>query len=632
MNGVTVDDLVNLTNTGELTANPETSVFVTGQADESELSRYQWQIFQQNRQESPRLLVTLAQHPGVALGANQQLFYSTTDAQHNTTSIHKLELSTAASEQSWQLSDHQLTLQEELSTGQLLLTGHHHLQASADDRPWHPVTEVPYWSNDEGLMNETRHHLWLFDPQTEQLTDLLPADFDLGHYWSQDEHLYLTGVAYQGVRPFKDGLYKYDFEHHQLVELLKPARYRIDAVARLKDQLYVVASNGYHYGMGEHPNFYRYQDGDLDLVLQWDANVGNIVVDDVTVVGGNSTAVHDQKLYFYSTIVDHNELYEFDGQEVRKVFSWPGALNSFAFRNQELLFTATCAEEPQQLYQYHAGEFKPLSHFNSFLHHRQVSKMHPVDYRDSTGMAAHGWVLPPVNYQVGKKYPAILEVHGGPRATYGYSFFHEMQVLANAGYFVFFTNIHGSEGQGDDYADLRGKYGEVDFVDLMSFTDAVLAEFEDIDEQHLGVTGGSYGGFMTNWVVGHTDRFHAAVSERSIATWSSMLISDIGPEFVTDQMATDLAANDGMEKFWVHSPLRYVKNIHTPILFLHSDHDFRCPIPEGYQMFQAVKLQGVSTRMVVFHGSNHDLSRTGRPDQRMQRLTEVLSWFDKFLK
>ncbi len=207
-----------------------------------------------------------------------------------------------------------------------------------------------------------------------------------------------------------------------------------------------------------------------------------------------------------------------------------------------------------------------------------------------------------------------------------------MQVLANAGYFVFLTNLHGSEGQGDEYADLRGRYGQVDYDDLMTFVDAVLQQYPDVDPERLGVTGGSYGGFMTNWVVGHTHRFKAAVSERSIATWSSMMISDIGPEFVTDQMATSLTQADGMKAFWHHSPLAYVNNMQTPTLFLHSDHDFRCPIPEGYQMFQALKLKGVPTRMVVFHGSNHDLSRDGRPDQRAKRLNEVLAWFNHYLK
>ena len=137
---------------------------------------------------------------------------------------------------------------------------------------------------------------------------------------------------------------------------------------------------------------------------------------------------------------------------------------------------------------------------------------------------------------------------------------------------------------------------------------------------------------MTNWVIGHTHRFSAAVSMRSIASWTAMYISDIGPEFVNDQMATDDLHSDDIDKLWFHSPLRYVNNVTTPTLFLHSDHDFRCPIPDAYQMFQALKLRNVPTKLVVFQGSNHDLSRKGAPNRRIKRLEETLNWFDKYLK
>lgn len=414
--------------------------------------------------------------------------------------------------------------------------------------------------------------------------------------------------------------------------MIAPGKYRIDTVALLRNQLYVLASDGQQYGMGQNPSFYRVTDDGLHLVTPLDKNLGNIVVSDQMVVGGNTNLVHENKLYFYSTVVDHNELYSFNGHSVTRVFGYPGALNSFAFRGHELLFTASNPSGPQQLYRWIDSDFSQLSTLNLFLESRDVAKLHQVNYQDSTGKSSHGWVLFPATYQAGKRYPAILEVHGGPRGTYGLNFFHEMQVLANEDYFVLLTNVHGSEGQGDEYADLRGRYGTVDYEDLMAFTDTVCQQFSAIDPDRLGVTGGSYGGFMTNWGIGHTNRFQAAVSERSIANWSSMMISDIGPEFVTDQMAATITDQGGMDRYWQHSPLRYADQVNTPTLFLHSDHDFRCPIPEGYQMYQALKRINVPTRMVVFHGANHNLSRNGRPDQRMHRLQEVLNWFNHYLK
>lgn len=132
-----------------------------------------------------------------------------------------------------------------------------------------------------------------------------------------------------------------------------------------------------------------------------------------------------------------------------------------------------------------------------------------------------GWVLLPKDFDPSKSYPAVLDIHGGPKTVYGPVFYHEMQLWANRGYFVFFCNPIGSDGRGNRFADIRGHYGETDYRNLMDFTDAVLARYPQIDRKRLAVTGGSYGGFMTNWIIGHTDRFACAASQRSISNWLS---------------------------------------------------------------------------------------------------------------
>lgn len=632
MNGVTVNDLVNLVNVGELKINGRHTVFVTAQPDANQLDHYQWSVYDQYGKQSQRLL-SVSQHPGLALSNHdpKHLYYSTADHRTKRTRLHQFNLTNLSEEQQYTVDGYELKVEQELNAHELLLSGAYQLNEPTTE-PWHEVTEVPYWSNDEGQVNGVRHHLWIFNLATQLLTDLVPPTFDVANFWYQGGRLLIAGVSYQNSRSFKDGLYEYNFSHHDLVDLISPGQYRFDDVAILNQRLFAVASNGQRFGMGENPNFYRYHDHQLELVAPWDSNLGNIVVNDMTVVSGNASLVQDDKLYFYTTVVDHNEFYQFDGHQTTRLFSWSGAVNSFVIKNDQFIFTATTAEQPQQLYRYHNGTVTQLSDFNQFLDQRQVAKLHEVHYQDSTGKTATGWLMFPDNFVKRRQYPAILEVHGGPRAAYGKSFFHEMQTLTTNGYFVFFTNLHGSAGQGDEYADLRGKYGQVDYADLMSFTDAVLQQTAAIDRTRLGITGGSYGGFMTNWVVGHTHRFKAAVSERSIATWSSMMVSDIGPEFVPDQLSVNLSDQNGMEKFWTHSPLRYASQVQTPTLFLHSDHDFRCPIVEGYQMYQALKLRQQPTKLVVFHGANHDLSRTGRPDQRIQRLKEVLKWFNQYLK
>ena len=277
---------------------------------------------------------------------------------------------------------------------------------------------------------------------------------------------------------------------------------------------------------------------------------------------------------------------------------------------------------------------KKLTNLNAeVLKDKYVAKPNVVNYT-SENEKLHGWVLLPQNFNPKKKYPAILDIHGGPRCVYSNIFFHEMQVWASKGYVVMFTNIRGSDGRDDEFADIRGKYGTVDFQNLMDFVDAVLKKYPNIDKKKLCETGGSYGGFMTNWIIGHTDRFCCTVSQRSISNWISFsYLSDIGPYFGVDQGgALGLFGEKNIEAMWNQSPLKYAEGIKTPTLFIHSDEDYRCPLPEGMQMMQALAIQNVETRLVIFHGENHELSRSGKPLHRIKRLEEITAWFDKHTK
>ena len=267
------------------------------------------------------------------------------------------------------------------------------------------------------------------------------------------------------------------------------------------------------------------------------------------------------------------------------------------------------------------------------LEGRYIAKPNRLDYT-SCGLDLRGWVLLPEDYSPKKKYPAILDVHGGPRCVYGETFFHEMQYWVSRGFVVFYTNIKGSDGRGDAFADIRGDYGGTDFTNLMDFTDAVLAAYPNIDKKRICETGGSYGGFMTNWIIGHTNRFAACASQRSISNWVSFsYISDIGEYFGPDQCgAKNTFGEKNHEILWEHSPLKYADRVKTPTLFLHSDEDYRCPLPEGMQMMQALASRGIDTRLIVFKGENHELSRSGKPKHRIRRLDEITTWFENHIK
>lgn len=163
----------------------------------------------------------------------------------------------------------------------------------------------------------------------------------------------------------------------------------------------------------------------------------------------------------------------------------------------------------------------------------------------------------------------------------------------------------------------------------MAFTDAALDAWPQIDRARVAVTGGSYGGFMTNWIIGHTDRFACAVSQRSISNFISFWgNADVGFNSVTDKNGGDIY--HALDLLWEQSPLKYAPHAVTPTLFLHSDEDYRCPLEQGVQMYTAVTLTGTDTRLVVFHGENHSLSRAGKPSNRIRRLEEMLRWFDRY--
>ena len=277
------------------------------------------------------------------------------------------------------------------------------------------------------------------------------------------------------------------------------------------------------------------------------------------------------------------------------------------------------------------GKDGQLTHINEkVLEGKYVAVPEKTDII-SDGVKIEGFVIKPIDYDENKRYPAIVDVHGGPRTAFGSVFFHEMQYWASMGYFVMFTNMRGSDGRGNEFADLRGKYGTIDFDDLMRFVDAVLEKYPQIDDKKVGITGGSYGGFMTNWAIGNTNRFAAAASQRSLTNWISLTnLADIGYTF--DQEEVQGTAWRNMKRIWDQSPLKHANKAKTPTLFIHSEEDYRCLLSEGMQMFYAIKNAGCTARMCIFKGENHELSRSGKPIHRTRRLKEITQWFEKYLK
>jgi dipeptidyl aminopeptidase/acylaminoacyl peptidase len=248
---------------------------------------------------------------------------------------------------------------------------------------------------------------------------------------------------------------------------------------------------------------------------------------------------------------------------------------------------------------------------------------------DVNGTPVQGWLLRPRHLADGVKAPLILNVHGGPHGQFSPAFFHELQLFSARGYGLLFVNPRGSVGYGEAFAAaVSGAWGIADTQDFEAFLTHVV-DRGGWDSDRLGVTGGSYGGFSTNWLLGHTDHFKAGVTDRSISNMTSMYgTDDIALVSLDPELGTPW---EHPERFWELSPLRRVADITAPLLIIHSEEDYRCPMEQAEQLFIALKRLGRTVEFVRYQGENHELSRAGKPKNRVDRLQRTLGWFDRHL-
>ena len=261
------------------------------------------------------------------------------------------------------------------------------------------------------------------------------------------------------------------------------------------------------------------------------------------------------------------------------------------------------------------------------LAERWLSVPEEVRYTMPDGVQVQGWVMYPPGFDGQAKYPLAVEIHGGPHAMWGNTFWHEFQTIAGRGYIVFFCNPRGSDGYGQAFRDaIHGQWGRTDADDILNGVTGLVQQGY-VDEKRLVVTGGSYGGFMTAWIIGHDDRFAAAVSQRGVYELVAFYgVTDI-PRFVEAEF--DVAPWEDVDTLWKHSPLAYADQIRTPLLILHSDLDYRVPVCEGEQLFAALKRLQRDVVFVRYPREGHELSRGGEPEHRVDRIRRIVDWFDR---
>ena len=503
------------------------------------------------------------------------------------------------------------------------------------DADYEVFDEISFWSNGEGVTNGSRTALFLCEPERELFTRVTGADESVVSCCVLGGKLWYSSSTWQTVRPLLgcriSVLDPATGEAHEVASDERLAPPQLEAMG---DRLVAFTSRCDRYGVNEGRWSWLVDPdtGTLSVLREEEFGYYSSVGSDCRLGGGRALAEREGSLYHITTRRCSSHLYRLDADgSDTPVLEKDGSIDMIAADEgtDTLLLVAMYDMRLQELYALRLsdGRLTRLSHFNdAALKGRYVAKPEPLSL-EREGHTVDGWILRPKDYDPAKRYPAVLDIHGGPKTVYGPVFMHEMQLWASMGYFVFYCDPKGSDGRGNEFMDIRGQYGTVDYRDLMAFTDAVLARYPQIDASRVCETGGSYGGFMTNWIVGHTDRFCCAASQRSISNWLSFWsVSDIGWYFAPDQNAADLFTSP--EKLWERSPLRYVSGAVTPTLFIHSDEDYRCPLEQGLQMYTALVQRGVPARLVLFHGETHELSRSGRPDHRLRRLREITDWFE----
>jgi dipeptidyl aminopeptidase/acylaminoacyl peptidase len=493
-------------------------------------------------------------------------------------------------------------------------------------------SHISYKFNDTGWFDDRRSHIWIVDAKTSAAKQITSGEDwnDADPQWSPDG----TRIAFVSNRTGKEyeenrnaDVWVISAEGGALTKISdhdeadnsprwSPDGKTIAFVGRLRED--------------EHPKIWLAPSGggapstlgakNLDLIpsdLDWAEDGG--------------------ALYFQAGIKGETHLFRVDvvSKELRPVTSGPRAIRGVDIndKTRRMVYAANDFKHLDDLYVADISgqhERRLTRHNDALWRQLELQDVERISYKSADGWDVDGFFVKPVGWQEGKKYPMILSVHGGPAGMYGVDWFHEFQVYAARGWAVFFTNPRGSTGYGEKFErGIVGEWGGKDYQDVMNGVDAILKKYSWIDRDRLGVTGGSYGGYMTNWIVGHTNMFKAAVTLRSVVNF----ISDDGTRDGAYGHKRDFGG-DIFEKFdlyWDRSPLKWAKNVKTPTLILHSDNDYRVPLEQGEQWFRALKHFGVTTELVIFPRENHNLTRTGEPKHLVESLNWQIYWFDRFL-
>src|SRR5579872_506341 len=500
------------------------------------------------------------------------------------------------------------------------------------------VHRFSYKMDGVGYIGNRRRHIFVVDVASRQLDQLTEGDFNENTLaWSPDSaHLAFASnrqpdwdvstVSDLYVIPRAGG------EARQLTSgqaygnpVFSPDGSRIGFAGSDRDDHLTYFAPERLYSMDRSGGDVRGEQG------EWDGQLGDDVSSDIAPGDHEIILVwRDDGIHFLATVRGEANVYRSAGGRVQPVTCGHHAIVDFSMaRDGTIACSLSDLTHPAEVYLWREGRLTQLTRENqAFLDEVWIGVPERLDYVGANGERSEGWLLAPRDAASGKR-PLIVYIHGGPMVAYGEAFFFEYQFLAGQGFGVWYPNIHGSSSYGREYQlSIHADWGNLDYQDILAGSEEAASR-PWVDPDRLGVIGGSYGGYMTAWVIGHTDRFKAAVVERCLCNIVSFFgTMDYG--FAWNRQ-TRVYPEDDVQKLWDMSPLKYVKNIQAPVMVIHSEGDDRTPLEQGEQMFNALRRLGKETRFVRFPEESHGLSRIGKPSRRVERTGYIRDWFRQYL-
>ncbi len=510
------------------------------------------------------------------------------------------------------------------------------------------ITRADYKFDGAGYLPQERWHIWVIDAATGQATQLTDGDKDETEpRWSPDGQSILF-TSNRGERP--------DMELDETELYLIPAAGgEMQMVTTRPGRKFgaTFSPDGQHIAFLGRDQFGRwYQNarlyvagldgsGATDVSGRFDLHLAPATTGDVVSDAAPITPVWSadgRRVFCLATARGNQAIVAFDAfdpdAEPEWLFDGLGVAGGFTLdraRTRLATIWATPTDAAQVCVRDADGTTRTLTALNPWLDEVALVAPEEVWFKATDGYDVHGWVLKPPGFDPAQRYPSILQIHGGPQMQYGNFLTHEFHYLAAAGYVVYWSNPRGSQGYGEAHAGaIYGQWGTVDYDDVMAWADYIAAQ-PYIDPERMGVTGGSYGGYMTTLIIGRTQRFKAAVAQRVVSNFLSFYgSSDLNAGL--EHLAGTAAPWDDVAGCWAQSPISAIGNARTPTLVIHSENDYRCDQEQGEQVFIALRRLGVDTELLLLPGESHGVSRGGRTDRRIARLEHMLRWFERYLK